>query len=196
MSDGTWIAKLVMSIRRVRIAVLSVIVSSLLVGFFVLNRPHGVKVSFSNGCQLLVRKTSYGQDHRFFVEPVRRAIASNALTEGLWRRLEENVPAFPRFLRISNLCCSHQSTTPALVVFGEISAEAGLPAWQFCPVASGGEEGAPLQIEGVSPPPLVGRFMFIMDLDKQPSKVRIYEVDSRMNTRRLLAEVPVSEGPN
>jgi len=81
------------------------------------------------------------------------------------------------------------------VVFGEISAEAGLPAWQFCPVASGGEEGAPLQIQDF-PPPLVGRFMFIMELDKQPGKVRIYEVDSRMNTRRLLAEVPVPEGSN
>ena len=184
-----------MKTRRAKIAVLLVIVSSLLVGFFVLNRPHGVKVSFSSGCQLLVLKTSYGRDNCFFIEPVRRAIASNALTEGLWRRLEENVPAFPRFLRISNRCGSYQSRTPALVVFGEISAEAGLPAWQFCPVASGGEEGAPLQIQDF-PPPLVGRFMFIMELDKQPSRVRIYEVDSRMNTRRLLAEAPVPEGSN
>ena len=187
-----------MKTRRAKIAVLLVIVSSLLVGFFVLNRPHGITVSFSSGCQLLVLKTSYGRDHRFFVEPVRRAIASNALTEGLWRSLEEKVPAFPRFLRISNRCGSYQCPTPTLVVFAETSGEAALPAWQFCAVASGGEEGAPLKIEALERIPTVNRspIMLIADLDKQPSKVRIYEVDSRTNTRRLLAEVPVSEGPN
>src|SRR5687768_16893618 len=98
-----------MRIRRGKIAVLTVIVSALLVGFFVLNSACGVKVSFSNGCQLLLRKVSYGQDHVFFVQPVRRGIASNPLTEGLWNSLEENVPALPRFLRISNRCGSHQS---------------------------------------------------------------------------------------
>src|SRR5688572_4777638 len=140
-----------MKIRRARIAVLSIIVGSLLVGFVVSNNARGVQVSFSNGCQLLVRKVSYGRDHRFFSQPVRRAIANNALTEGLWARLEADVPAIPRLLRISNRCGSHQSNTPALVLFAE-SSEGALPAWQFCPVADGGEEGAPLNIE-VFPPP-------------------------------------------
>jgi len=164
------------------------------VALFVLSlatdRP--VRVVFSNGSWVAVRKATCGTNNVYYHNRVRRAAAA-LVSDSTWERV---FAKWASRIGVSSVE-SDVLGDNYLVVFGDVSfVPAGARFWEFTGVDANGNEGSPLVttvLDQFSGPTTMGP-CFLADgtyaPNSPPIAVRIYERDTN-GTRKLLATVPV-----
>jgi hypothetical protein len=163
----------------------------------------GNKITFSNGSRFRIWKVSYGRNNVYYANPIRRGIASNQISERIWKEISTYVPALPKWLRITNRCTSYDNNPPILVVFGEARIkDFSERFWEFRCIAKDGTEIGVLNSKWLDnydqfamgqPKKLGGILGTITGFEKEPQSVRIYEVNSNSHVRKLLVDLPITE---
>ncbi len=103
------------------------------------------RIVFSNGSWLTVRRVTFGMDHVYYDQPVRRAIAM-VVPEQAWARFAAKFPRLVSRCRIREANECVHGVFPSLAAFGEFKLEHSENRfWEFTAVDAKGKESSPME---------------------------------------------------